>query len=280
MKKALVILLALTMVMSMVAMIPMGASAAEEEELAVGAVAEGYKPEGTAINNAEEFAAMAADGKYYLAADIELNATYLENFIGTLDGNGKAITTSVPVFDQLNGTIKNLTVKGYIETKAADNESSYVGAIAIKAGTEADTVFENVANYATMTHSIIIGQGGFVGWIGVGAKTTTTFTHCANYGFINGNGSKILSNKGNAVLGQSGFVGYASPAEDKTGIIFTDCVNAGDIAVTAGRVGGFIGVASCSIDFIDCVNEGNLSSENAMVGGMAGRIGADAAAYV
>ena len=177
MKKALVILLALTMVMSMMAIAPIGVSA--EDELAVGAVAADYKPEGTAVNTAAEFAAMAADGKYYLAADITLDATYSANFTGTLDGNGKTITTNVPVFDQLNGTVKNLTLKGYIEI-TEETGVNMAGALAVKAASTNDVNITNVANYATVT-SKILGCAGFIGLVGQGqAKTCTTITNCAN----------------------------------------------------------------------------------------------------
>ena len=70
----------------------------------VGAVA----AEGTAINSAEDFKNMTADGKYYLAADITVSETYAGTFTGTLDGNGKTVTVSAPMFEQMNGTVKNL----------------------------------------------------------------------------------------------------------------------------------------------------------------------------
>ena len=78
-------------------------------------------PEGTAISSAAEFAAMAADGKYYLANDITLDATYAGPFKGTLDGNGKTVTVSAPIFAAIEGaTIKNLTVAGAIDGAGAD----------------------------------------------------------------------------------------------------------------------------------------------------------------
>ncbi len=267
MKKALVILLALTMVMSMMAIAPIGVAA--EEELAVGAVAADYKPEGTAINNAAEFAAMAADGKYYLAADITIDATYSVNFTGTLDGNGKTITTSVPVFAEFNGTLLNVTVNGFIETTTAP-AAGYVGGIAIIAGSTNDTTFTNVAGKVTMTTKLC-GQGGFVGVAGKGgAKTTTTFTNCENYGYINGGA--------NNVNGSSGFVANAEAAADKTGVVFTGCTNYGDMAAS-GRIGGFVGTAHCSATFTDCTNEGEIGSTQCMAGGFVGRISPNTAAY-
>ena len=268
MKKALVILLVLTMVMSMVAIVPMGASAAEEE-LAVGAVAADYKPEGTAINNAEEFAAMAADGNYYLAADIELNATYSENFVGTLDGNGKVITTSVPVFDQVNGTVKNLTLKGYVDVADStgcfgENSSTvaFAGVLANVAGTTADVAITNVASYATLTSSVN-ALGGFVGLVAPNrAETTTTFTNCANYGYVF-KGSNVN------VIATGGFVGQAEANAEVDGVVFVDCVNYADVS-SHTRAGGFLGAAMGNAYFYNCVNEGNIDTSAVRTGGAAG----------
>ena len=74
-----------------------------------------FAAEGTAINSAEDFKNMAKDGTYYLAADITVSETYTETFTGTLDGNGKTVTVSAPMFKQMNGTVKNLTTTGKIE---------------------------------------------------------------------------------------------------------------------------------------------------------------------
>ncbi|MBQ1196621.1 MAG: hypothetical protein IIX44_10300, partial [Clostridia bacterium] len=85
-------------------------------------------PEGTAISTADEFLAMvstAADAteptaKYYLAADITLPASYAEPFWGILDGNGKTLTVTNPVFADFSGEVKNLTIKGEIYYTDAD----------------------------------------------------------------------------------------------------------------------------------------------------------------
>ena len=266
MKKALVILLALTMVLSCMAMVSFGASA--EEELAVGAVAADYKPEGTAVNTAAEFAGMAADGTYYLAADITLDATYAVNFTGTLDGNGKTLTVAAPVFAEFNGKLLNVTVKGYIET--TDTANAFVGGIAIVAGSTDDTAFTNVRSEITMT-TAVVAQGGFVGVAGKGAaKTTTTFTDCANYGYING------GKPGNN--GSAAFVANGEAAEDKVGLVFEGCENYGDVNAK-GRVGAFVGTTHCSAKFIDCVNEGDITSADCMAGGFAGRISPNTASY-
>ena len=276
MKKALVILLALTMVLSCMAIVPFGASA--EDELAVGAVAADYKPEGTAVSTAAEFAGMAADGTYYLAADITLDATYAANFTGTLDGNGKTITTNVPVFDQFNGTAMNLTLKGYIEINAttawassSNAKLTFAGAFANAAATTADVSITNVANYAAMT-SEAVGLGGIVGIVSPkAAETTATFTGCANYGMIDKGLHLNVSAAG-------GIVGDAEAAATVDGIKLIDCANYGDV-VAYGRIGGIIGVALCSAEIVDCYNEGFVQALDGSAGGIVGRVASHTAAY-
>ena len=91
MKKTLSVILTLCMILGLCSFSAFAA------EATVGSVAAGYTPEGTPITSAAEFAAMTADGKYYHANDITVDATwnktsdtYKENtpFTGVLDGNG------------------------------------------------------------------------------------------------------------------------------------------------------------------------------------------------
>ena len=115
MKKTISILVIVAMMLaSILAIIPVAAA----------------EPEGTAITNADDFAAMAADGKYYLANDITLKASYGE-FKGTLDGNGKTITLvgNVPTFKTLTGaTVKNVNlVANFEETKLSGDYGALCG---------------------------------------------------------------------------------------------------------------------------------------------------------
>jgi len=253
MKKALVILLALTMVMSMFAVVPFGASAAEE--LAIGAVAADYKPEGTAINTADDFAKMTADGKYYLAADITIDKTYEASFTGTFDGNGKTITTSVPVFAQFNGTAKNVTVAGSIAVTAGE----YAGAFAIAA---ADATFTNILNKAILT-SEVAGLGGIVG----NGDKTLTFTKCANNGNITAVGFGDAANVGGII---ANFVGDKK-AEDAQ-LVIDSCLNVGNITAD-GIIGGIVGKVVASTKITNCVNDGKVSAVWGYAGGIVGRLG-------
>ena len=73
-----ILALALAIIMT-IAAIPFGVSA------------DNATPEGTPITTAAEFAAMEANGKYYLANDIILTSTYANEFTGIFDGNGKTM---------------------------------------------------------------------------------------------------------------------------------------------------------------------------------------------
>ena len=65
----------------------------------------------TAINSAEEFAAMNANGKYYLAKDITISAAYTNEFSGSFNGNGKKITANgTSVFSTFTGTLENVEI--------------------------------------------------------------------------------------------------------------------------------------------------------------------------
>lgn len=68
--------------------------------------------DGSAISSSSDFMDMLPDGTYYLARDISIDSTYETEFTGTLDGNGHTVTVTVPMFKQLNGTVKNLTIVG------------------------------------------------------------------------------------------------------------------------------------------------------------------------
>ena len=270
MKKALVILLALTMVMSMFAMVP---ASAADEELAVGQVAADYKPEGTAINNAAEFAAMDPAGTYYLAADITIDETYALDFTGTFDGNGKSITTSVPVFAEFDGVLKNLTTKGAVNIEG-EKEGTYEvnrGVVANIVGHYADTEITNVCNMAPIT-SATLGIGGVVGYVSNDEQFKVTFTNVVNYGNITAsNTSSSMDCAGIAAQfdGDNGVEDYY--------VKFIDCANYG-IVNACGRPGGIMGYANASTAFINCVNEGEIQSTANYCGGIAGRLDGDSGA--
>ena len=223
-------------------------------------------PEGTAIKTEADFLAMNADGKYYLANDITLTAPYTAAFTGTIDGNGKTVTLSQPMFVDFGGTAKNLVIEGSITALSAETEIAAFtaegarGAVAatVKCGT--NVVFENIKNNATIS---AIGNipdsddcaGGIVGLINNEA-VTVSFINCENNAAITGL---------NQIGGIAGFIKAAAS------VTFDGCVNNGAIAET-GTSAYSAGIV-CRSDaeftaFKGCVNNGTVSAGKDQAGGM------------
>ncbi len=188
-------------------------------------------PEGTAVNNAAEFAAMAADGKYYLAADITLDATYANEFTGTFDGNGKTVTTSVPMFGTVNNaTIKNFTVNGKIVVTAK-------------------TQWQDTANT----------PNDFVAAVAVIANGTTTLSGITSNVEINAS-YKLTpeAEKNNANTRAAAIAGYSAAGH---AITIENCVNNGAITVDkyAGGIYGWTDKAGKST-IKNCINNGVITA--------------------
>ena len=206
-----------------------------------------FAAEGTAINSAEDFKNMTADGTYYLAADITVSETYAGEFTGTLDGNGKTVTVSAPMFDKMNGTVKNLTTAGKIEYAAANaDEKVHIGAVAKNS---VGGKFEKVTNKTAITVTVATKEcrvGGICGSVGTAAAT---FVNCRNEAAISGTEAT------------GGICGEAQ----KLDTTFEDCYNKGAISSsgTASGVaaGGIIGYSGTDIVTLkNCTNDGNITS--------------------
>ncbi len=231
-------------------------------------------PEGTAVNNAAEFAAMTADGKYYLAADITLTATYETQFTGTLDGNGHKVTVNAPMFKDFSGTIKNLTVEGEVTTgyecvaTSADAPTIYPhndaasGAVAVfVVAPEGKTVvFENVVNNAKVNVPMVGETKAAVGGLyGLGWGNVTV-TKCVNNGEITGKDQV------------GGLVGWADRITTTT-LTVTESVNNGTVNAIGNYGGGLVGRSSEGATVIDkCVNTGNVNVFQSQAGGIVGYI--------
>ena len=109
MKRRFSLILSVVLAIALVAVIPF-ATLAFDQETEIGDVEAGYKPQGIAIHNATEFANMEPNGSYYIANDFEITAPYAADFTGKLDGNGKILTVSAPLFKNLKGEVKNLKI--------------------------------------------------------------------------------------------------------------------------------------------------------------------------
>ena len=232
-----ILALALAIIMT-IAAIPFGVSA------------DNATPEGTPITTAAEFAAMEANGKYYLANDIILTSTYANEFTGIFDGNGKTITTSRSMFDKVtNGIVKNFTVNGTIRLA---NGGAAVCNVAL------GSTFENITSNASITSTNTTDNHGLAAIVGtiagdVGLETTITIENCVNTGNLKGDKAKTHA---------GAMIGYAVVTTEKVNIVIKNCRNEGDI--DASKSGGMIsyvqGVNSTTV--IGCHNSGNMVSYN------------------
>lgn len=303
MRKISAIILSLILIMSTLAVLAIPASA-EDAKVEIGKVAADYKPaEGAiAVNTAEEFAAMAADGNYYLAADIAIDATYSPKneeskvvpFTGTFDGCGHTITVSVPLFEQFGKTIKNLTIKG-----AVSADSGNLGALAITIVSGPVTI-SNIANEATVTHNGAAKTdacvGGLIGRINNATdsnENSVTIENCINKADVKGpeatgglvgeaqrapvegatgiviknciNKNKIESISTDSGTASGGIIGYNGNGY----ITITGCVNNGEV-YSNKAAGGIEGDARKGAHVTDCINNGNVTAPGGHAGGMVG----------
>ena len=259
--------------MMIVAAIPMGMVTVSAEPTAT------VNPQGQAINSAEEFAAMTADGTYYLAADITLTATYAEAFKGTFDGNGKTITTNVPVFNRLdNATVGNFTVNpvtegtaitlpdgiGVLDTSEMDgSRSGYVcGAVACMA---ANSTIHDVVNNADVTNTnesgTITAAAGILGFmIDRSDVTTIAIRNCVNNG-------DITATQKDGWRQAAGMVSGTSAKSKNLIIEIEGCDNNG--AVFGGKGAGMVAYVQHigGVSITDCNNSGTVTGSSSELAG-------------
>ncbi len=257
MKKILSMILSLSMILALAATMGLTVAAA---------------PEGTAIKSAADFAAMAADGKYYLANDITIEATYEAQFTGTFDGNGKTVTVKVPMFHTFSGAIKNLNVKGEVTTgfevvKSTDEAPTLypyadaaAGAVAayVVAPEGVTVTFDGITSEATVNVPVVGETNSAAGALyGVGHGNITV-TNCVNNGEITGKDQV------------GGLVGWADRTATTT-FTMTGCVNNGIVNAIGNYGGGLVGRPSEGANiFTDCVNNGTVNCYKSQAGGLFG----------
>lgn len=198
MKKQISILLSLLMIIGLAAVAPLAVFAKDDEA------------EPLPIADAASFAAMDQTGSYYLTADITIDATYIGTFAGILDGKGHKLTISVPVFENVKGTVKDLVIEGKVENTSAE----ILAALACNA--VAGAKFEKIINRAD-----VIGDAsktkraaGVVALINAG-DDTAVITDCTNTGKIVG-----------YVAG--GVIGRAEAKTEVRGCLNTGVIEGGD----------------------------------------------------
>ncbi len=273
MRKLISVFLSALMLLSLCAI---GISAAPKAD-EVGKVSAGYTPEGTAISSIAE--ATDPAGKYYLTADVTLPATLPVTFTGTLDGNGHTITVSAPMFQEFNGTLKNVTIAGSVDVTGG-TAPVHTGTVA--GSSSAAATFDNVKNTATVKGWVLDNKSGKLGElksrIGTGSllgytNANVTVKNCANVADING-------------YAVGGFVGYVEGAD--AAVHFENCLNSGKVTDAGavkdgnnGALGGMVGICNNTKEtkFIGCTNSGEIlgtnggaESNNCPAGGLVGYI--------
>ncbi|MBQ7375574.1 MAG: FIVAR domain-containing protein [Clostridia bacterium] len=227
-------------------------------------------PEGTPVKNAKEFAAMEADGTYYLANDITIAKPYAD-FKGKLDGNGHtiAVNGAPSAFTKLSGaTVSNLTVTA---SQNAAAPSAHVGALA---GT-ANGTFTNVhavVDY-TYTDKVATKVAGLIGEI----NGATVITGCTAKGSI----SITFEDPTNSET--SAFGGLVAYLHGQT-VSISQCVNYVNAVQMRERtnLGGILGQANGAhnLTIDSCANygvmtstcSGNAGNIHSGVGGIVGQL--------
>lgn len=240
--------------------------------LSISAVAV-YADGPQAVKTAEEFAAMAADGDYYLDADITVAASYAAPFTGTFDGKGHTVTVSAPLFAEMDGTVKNLVVEGLVDNSALTAASpAHTGAVA--ATINGNAVFENIKNNAVvkgmLTDYDSTYRAGAGGIAGIALKGVVVFKNCENTAEITGH----------AVGGILGSYDDKDKTYDAANfsVTFINCVNSGHISASDsvktsnnGAAGGILGIGN-KVGFVyfnNCKNTAKVEADKAC-GGPAG----------
>ena len=121
----------------------------------------------------------------------------------------------------------------------------------------ADLIFENSTNYATVKSAAKKGNALFGGLIANSTSTnySTIFKNCANYGDI----LAISSDAGNGGKA-GGILGYHGAASND--VTFVGCYNKGQV-VSSAQVGGIAGQIKSNkhTRFVACVNDGTVTHD-------------------
>ena len=197
-----------------------------------------------------------------LGNNIEVSQTHIpigtkaNPFSGIFDGNRKSITLHSGVtfidtneryglFGTLQGTVKNLTVKGTVDlgTKVGN-----VGGIAGYA--DVGSTIEHCINEAAVSGKNNVG--------GISGYNNATIINCGNEGNVSTTGA---TNAG----------GIAGGTFSKAQLI-SGCYNRGNISAKTSIAGGITGACMADITLSDCYNTGNISASSSDRNGYAGGI--------
>ena len=263
----------------------------------------------TTISTVEELKALAKSStKAVLIQDIDLsgeNWSPIENFSGTLNGNGHTIsgltikndTKAIGLFATLTGTVRNLTLSVDIEAKGEDG---YVGGVC----PELKGYLENVTVTGTINAPYRNYVGGVVGVLQSNGSMKNCTNEAAVHGYTRVGGIvgewqpkknqtlEHVENKGaisgeNRIGGIIGTVWGQHPGETNTSVesFLKNCQNSGTVHATGDFVGGLVGRQSANyatshagavkysgrtyLSLFGCENSASINGENC-VGGILG----------
>lgn len=223
-----------------------------------------------------------------------------KEFKGVFDGNGKTISgINKTPFQQFNGTVTNLTLRGEIDATAISNNDIARKSASFALNASGATAIGLVSYVNIKSKVSNINAGGLFGYI----KGKNSFTDCQYHGeyevewigddagiggivgWSNPNGSaitfegchfggKLIVTGG--VSGRTAWIGGILGNESQAGIYLKNCFSAGtvDSKITNGQdyVGGILGISCSGSNEIQyCVNK---SAVTALVnaGGIVGGI--------
>lgn len=177
-------------------------------------------------------------------------------FQGTFDGNGKIISgLSNAMFQQFNGTVTNLTLRGAIDATGEENQdiARKTASFALNASGANLNCLVSYMNIKMKTGNI--NGGGLVGYM----KGKNQLTNCQYHGEL------AIEWTGNDA-GIGGIVGWVNPNANV--ITLEDCYFGGKITVTGGVadqsawIGGILGNESqATIIMKNCISAGTIVSE-------------------
>ena len=231
---------------------------------------------GTAITSQKDFEAMASDGTYYLANDIEVIGTLkaIKNFSGTFHGNGHTIvlngaTVRGGLFNDLaGGKVYNLSIT---EAPGSGSKNNYRGI-----SCASDICFGTIAGY---------GYGTIVGVttdcaVGGSLKNTSNAYVGGVIGIVT-DGNTVIYNSRNTGRIQGGYAGGIAGAIfcENGKVEISRCVNWGNTTATTGAAGGIFAVHSLksmqvamNLLAIGNVNYGAVTTGSSDCGGIAGSV--------
>ena len=218
----------------------------------------------------QQFATRVKEGEYYLNARVSADFTAtsawtpVEDYKGIFDGNGKTISgLDQPLFDNLGGAVRNLTLNSNINATDAADLSWGMFAKTLVPSSEVDDVagLYNCAAQGSLTYtpSAALSDNIFIGGH-VGINEGGVIENCTNEAVVTmGDCEEIHDGQ----ISVGGVVGLSTQGGDlKTYGTITNCINNGTVTCLAkfsknAFIGGVLGYQVDKKEYIGgCVNNG------------------------